>query len=169
MFLETLDKYPNSQKICTDGTLQEDKSGSAFVWNNENQKFNLGKSATVNRGVFTRFQPLSLKFSVTKKVNQNLKGANHRRLSIVQFSVEIIFNYFCVLCKKIKNSSKLWKHNKEKDWFFCNWLYWNLWESGRVWSAGLARDQRMKNGSWFRIFPLSSSVFWNSWMISTFF
>jgi ribonuclease HI len=67
LFLETLDKYPNSQKNYTDGTLQEDKSGSAFVWNNEYQKFNLGKSATI----FT-----AELFAILKSIEKSLSISN---------------------------------------------------------------------------------------------
>jgi ribonuclease HI len=47
LFLEIQDKYSTHQKIFTDGTLMDGKSGCAFIWNDLQQKFNLNSNATV--------------------------------------------------------------------------------------------------------------------------
>ncbi len=40
------------------------------------------------------------------------------------------------------------RYGSGKDWFSCDWLSRKLLRIGRVWSAGLASDERMKNEGW---------------------
>ncbi len=75
---------------------------------------------------------------------------------------------FCPpFCMKTFRCGPAWSTiKKKKNWLACDRLIENWWKLGRVWSAGLTSDERMKNGSWLEIFPLSvrsSSVFVWSW------